>query len=57
MEISHEELITILNEAHKYDKMKEDIRTIKGTDESNKEKNKKNWSNRIISENSGSTWS
>ena len=41
MEISHEELITILNEAHKYDKMKEDIRTIKGTDESNKEKNKK----------------
>ena len=37
IEISHEELITILNERDKYEKMKEDIRTIKSSDELNKE--------------------
>ena len=36
MEISHEEFITILNEKEKYEKMKEDIRTIKSSDKLNK---------------------
>ena len=41
MEISHEEFITILNGKEKYEKMKEDIRTIKCCDKSNKEEGKK----------------
>ena len=36
MEISHEEFITILNEKEKYEKMKEDIRTIKSSGKLNK---------------------
>ena len=41
MEISHEEFITILSENDKYEKMKEDIRTMKSSDDLNKEKYKK----------------
>ena len=41
MEISLEEFITILNKKNKYEKMKEDIRTIETSDELNKEKVKK----------------
>ena len=41
MEIGHEELTTILNEKDKHEKMKEDIRTMKSSDELNKEKGKK----------------
>ena len=41
MEIGHEELITILNERDKHEKMKEDIRIMKSSDELNKEKDKK----------------
>ena len=37
MEISHEKIITILNEKDKYEKMKEDIRPIKSSDKLNKE--------------------
>ena len=33
MEIRHEEFFTILNEKDKYEKMKEDIRTMKSSDE------------------------
>ena len=40
-EIIHEEFITILNEKDKYDKMKEDISTMRSSDELNKEKDKK----------------
>ena len=40
METSDEEFITILNEKDKYEKMKEDIRTMKSSDEL-KEKGKK----------------
>ena len=36
MEISHEEFITILNEKEKYEKMKENIRTIKSSGKLNK---------------------
>ena len=36
MEISHEEFITILNEKDKYEKMKEDIRTMKSSNEGQK---------------------
>ena len=36
MEISHEEFITILNEKNKYEKMKEDIRTMTSSDEGKK---------------------
>ena len=39
-EISHEEFITISNEKYKYEKMK-DIRTIKSSDELNKQEGKK----------------
>ena len=53
METSDEEFITILNEKDKYEKMKEDIRTMKSSDELNKEKGKKVYNNRIVSENSG----
>ena len=38
MEISHEEFITILNEKGKYEKMKEDIRTMNSDDEGKKNK-------------------
>ena len=41
MEIGHEELITILNERDKHEKMKEGIRIMKSSDELNKEKGKK----------------
>ena len=41
MEIGHEKLITILNEKDKHEKMKEHIRTMKSSDELNKEKGKK----------------
>ena len=41
IEISHEEFITILNERDKYEKMKEDIRPIKSSDELNKEEGRK----------------
>ena len=37
MEISHEEFIIILNEKDKYEKMKENIGTIKISDELSKE--------------------
>ena len=37
MEISHEEFIIILNEKDKYEKMKENIGTIKSSDELSKE--------------------
>ena len=37
----HEEFTTILNEKDKYEKMKEDISTMKSSDELNKEKDKK----------------
>ena len=36
MEISHEEFITISNEKDKYEKMKEDIRTMKSSAEGKK---------------------
>ena len=36
MEISHEEFITILNEKNKYEKMKEDNRTMTSSDEGKK---------------------
>ena len=36
LEISHEEFKTIVNEKEKYEKMKESIRMIKGSDELNK---------------------
>ena len=41
IEISHEEFIATLNEKDKYEKMKEDIRTIKSSDELNKGEGKK----------------
>ena len=41
IEISHEEFIATLNEKNKYEKMKEDIRTIKSSDELNKGEGKK----------------
>ena len=41
IEISHEEFKTIVNEKEKYEKMKEDIRMIKSSDELNKEEGKK----------------
>ena len=54
--------ITILNEKDKYKNKKEDIRTIKSSDELNNEKSnnkkkkeKKRKKNRIISENSGNS--
>ena len=42
MEISHEEFITSLNEKNQYEKMKEDIKMRKNSDELNKEEDKKN---------------
>ena len=41
LEISHEEFKTIVNEKEKYEKMKEDIRMIRGSDELNEMKAKK----------------
>ena len=41
LEISHEEFKTIVKEKEKYKKMKEDIRMMKGSDELNKEEDKK----------------
>ena len=41
VEISHEEFITVLNEKVTYEKMKEDIRRIKGGDELNNEEGRK----------------
>ena len=41
MEINHEEFITILNEKDKYEKMKEDIRMMKVSNELNIEEGKK----------------
>ena len=41
MKTSDEEFITILNEKDKYEKMKEGIRTMKSSDELNKENGKK----------------
>ena len=40
-EISHEEFKTIVNEKEKYEKMKRNIRTMKSSDELNKEEGKK----------------
>ena len=40
-EISHEEFITISNEEDEYEKMKENIRTMKSSYELNKEEGKK----------------
>ena len=41
-EINHEEFKTIANEKEKYEKMKEDIRMMKSSDELNNEEGKKN---------------
>ena len=41
LEISHEEFKTIVNEKEKYEKIKEDIRMIKGSDKFNKKEGKK----------------
>ena len=41
LEISHEEFKTIVNEKEKYEKMKEDMRMIRGSDELNKKEGKK----------------
>ena len=41
MEINHEEFITILNEEEKYEKMKEEIRTIRSSDKLDHEEGKK----------------
>ena len=40
-DISHQEFKTIVNETEKYEKMKEDIRMMKSSDELNKEEGKK----------------
>ena len=41
LEISHEKFKTIVNEEEKYEKMKEDIRMIKGSYELHKKRHKK----------------
>ena len=51
LENSHEEFVTILNENEKYEKMKEDLRTMKSSEELSKEEGKKNYNNKTISEN------
>ena len=43
MEINHEECITVLNEKDKCGKMKEDIRTMKRSDEGKKKLNQQNY--------------
>ena len=50
-ENSHEEFVTILNENEKYEKMKENLRTMKTSEELTKEEGKKNYNNKTISEN------
>ena len=51
LENSHEEFVAILNENEKYEKMKEDLRTIKSSEELTKEEGKKNYNNKTISKN------
>ena len=51
LEISHEEFKTIVNEKEKYEKMKEDIRMIRGSDELNEMKAKKKKKIKNMSEN------
>ena len=51
LENSHEEFVAILNENEKYEKMKEDLRTMKSSEELSKEEGKKNYNNKTISEN------
>ena len=51
LENSHEEFVAILNENEKYEKMKEDLRTMKSSEELTKEEGKKNYNNKTISEN------
>ena len=51
LENSHEEFVAILNEKEKYEKMKEDLRTMKSSEELTKEEGKKNYNNKTISEN------
>ena len=51
LENSHEEFVAILNENEKYEKMKEDLRTMKTSEELTKEEGKKNYNNKTISEN------
>ena len=51
LENSHEEFVTILNENEKYEKMKDDLRTMKSSEELTKEEGKKNYNNKTISEN------
>ena len=51
LENSHEEFVTILNENEKYEKMKENLRTMKTSEELTKEEGKKNYNNKTISEN------
>ena len=41
LENSHEEFVAILNENEKYEKMKEDLRTMKSSEELTKEEGKK----------------
>ena len=56
LENSHEEFVAILNENEKYEKMKEDLRTIKSSEELTKEEGKKNYNNKTISENKRNAW-
>ena len=56
LENSHEEFVAILNENEKYEKMKEDLRTMKSSEELTKEEGKKNYNNKTISENKRNTW-
>ena len=51
LENSHEEFVAVLNENEKYEKMKEDLRTMKSSEELTKEEGKKNYNNKTISEN------
>ena len=51
LENSHEEFVAILNENEKYEKIKEDLRTMKSSEELTKEEGKKNYNNKTISEN------
>ena len=55
LENSHEEFVAILNENEKYEKMKEDLRTMKSSEELTKEEGKKNYNNKTISENKRNT--
>ena len=55
LENSHEEFVAILNENEKYEKMKEDLRTMKSSEELTKEEGKKNYNNKTVSENKRNT--